>query len=90
MDPISFALSVLTAYKEVYLTARFVYTTILSTKEYREEQEDLLKDFYDEVLYLQSFGRIFAQRNGRVVQDPGLDAVSLEEFNNRPMTADEH
>lgn len=75
MDPISFALSVVTAYKEVYLVARFVYTTIRSTKEHQEEVRDLLSKYYREFLFLRTFGRIFVQRKGRVVQDPDLDAV---------------
>lgn len=71
-------LACFTAFKEVYLLGKFVHKTIQSAQNSVRERDDLCKEFRHEMLWLQSFGRVYIQNNG-VMDDQGLDAAWLRD-----------
>lgn len=75
MEPVGLSLSVLTAFKKVYLLSKFIYNTLASVNNYKLEQQDLQFSFYHEFEYTRSFGRLFLQRQVQA-KDVDLNAVS--------------
>ncbi|KAL8818475.1 MAG: hypothetical protein Q9191_007935 [Dirinaria sp. TL-2023a] len=74
-DPISaigLAATVCTTFREVYVIGRFIYNTIEHVKKGDTEREDLQVEFMNEMLYLESFGRIYLSKGG-IMSDEGLD-----------------
>lgn len=76
MEPISTVVTVVEAFKEVYLLARFVYKTAQSASHFKEEEKSLLKGFEDELLHLRSFWVIFTRADGKLIEDDPLNEVS--------------
>ena len=77
-DPLSvagLALAVVTTFKEVYVTARSIYRMIESARNMGSEREDLQVEFRGEILYLESFGKLYLSKNG-LMNDVELDKVS--------------
>lgn len=74
-DPLSLTLSLLTAFKEVYLISRCIYRACETAKASDEERTRLRKDIRFELLYLQSFGRYYLKNDG-AANSTKLDAVS--------------
>ena len=77
MDPVS-AIGLVTAvsstFREVYVIGRFIYNTIDHVKKSDIEREDLQVEFMNEMLYLESFGRIYLSKDG-LMCDAELDQV---------------
>ncbi len=66
-DPISVAgisLAMVTILEDVYLVARFIYRSIDSAKHSEVEREELREEFEYEVLFLESFGRLYFSKGG--------------------------
>jgi hypothetical protein len=75
MDVAGLSLAVLTAYKEVYLIAKFIYSTAASARNSESERRDLSVEFKYELLFLQSLGVVFFRGEG-IMFDADLDQVS--------------
>ena len=90
MDPvtaISLAATVASTFREVYVVARFIYRTIDHVKKSESEQEDLQVEFMSEILYLDSFGRLYLTSGG-IMGDAELDKVNRFHFSWRRLLAD--
>lgn len=90
MDPvtaISLAATVASTFREVYVVARFIYRTIDHVKKSESEQEDLQVEFMSEILYLDSFGRLYLTSGG-IMGDAELDKVNRFPFSWRRLLAD--
>ena len=77
VDPISavsLAATVCSTFREVYVIGRFIYNTIEHVKKSDTEREDLQVEFMNEMLYLESFGRIYLSKSG-IMSDEELDKV---------------
>ncbi|CAD6585368.1 MAG: hypothetical protein ASARMPREDX12_001977 [Alectoria sarmentosa] len=82
MDPvtaISLAATVASTFREVYVVARFIYRTIDHVKKSESEQEDLQVEFMSEILYLDSFGRLYLTSGG-IMGDAELDKRWLKQI----------
>lgn len=80
MEPVSTVVTVVEAFKEVYLLARFVYKTAQSASHFKEEERSLLEEFEGELLHLRSFWVIFTRADGKLIEDNILNQVSLDQF----------
>ena len=75
MDPASLSLGVLTAFKEVYLVAKFVYKTAASAKHHSSEQRTTLAEFHYEFLYIHSFRQVLLLHKSKIVNEDQLNKV---------------
>ena len=81
MDPVSaigLATTVVTTFREVYVIGRFIYNTIDHVKKAQSEREDLQVEFMNEILYLESFGRLYLSKGG-IMGDAELDKVRINQ-----------
>lgn len=69
-------MTVVGAFKEVYLLAKFVYKTIHSAAHYQEEEKSLVREFKIELLHLRSFWIVFTKADGKLIEDDPLNEVS--------------
>lgn len=76
MEPVSTVLTVVEAFKEVYLLAKFVYKTAQSASHFKEEEKALFDEFEGELLSLESFWAIFVKADGSLIEDDVLNPVS--------------
>ncbi|KAH6894462.1 hypothetical protein B0T10DRAFT_545974 [Thelonectria olida] len=73
MEPISLAIAIVTASRDVYSTVKFIQKVTRSTKHIRSEQSDLSTQFDLQILRLNEFSRILGAENGE-----GLDLNYLK------------
>lgn len=93
MDPLSLTLSLITAFKEVYLVSKFIYHTMASARHSDTERESLRKEFRFEFLFVQSFGQYFLKGKGLVNnadQDPSWMEVICDIFERLRMVCSDY
>lgn len=73
VDPIS-VIALISTFREVYVIGRFIYHTIDHVRKSDAEREELQVEFMNEMLYLESFGRIYLCKGG-LMCDRELDQV---------------
>ncbi|KAF2186037.1 hypothetical protein K469DRAFT_631435 [Zopfia rhizophila CBS 207.26] len=75
MEPVSLSFAVVAAFKDAYLTAKFIRNTAHSIKHFRGEQSSLVTRLNVQILRLKNFSRIFCGVNGNDVDMSLLETV---------------
>ena len=75
MEPASLAFGVFAAFKDIYLTAKFIQKTAHTIKHFRSEQSGLIAHFNVQTIRLKNFSRLFRGEDGNVVDTRLLQTV---------------
>jgi hypothetical protein len=78
MEPASLALSVIAAFKDVYLTAKFIRNAARSIKDFRSEKGTLFVQYRVQIVRLKVFWQMLTGNGGNQMNDHGLDAMPKE------------
>ena len=73
MEPVSLSFAVVAAFKDAYLTAKFIRNTAHTIKNFRGEQSSLVAHLNVQIIRLKNFSRLF-----RGVNDNEVDMSLLE------------
>jgi hypothetical protein len=80
MDGVSASLTVISAFKEVYLLSRFVWKVASTAANGNPERKTLAAEFKIEVAHLKLFWWVFIKTDGHLVDDEHLNEVGIEEL----------
>ena len=75
MEPAGIAFGVFAAFKDIYLTAKFIKKTAYTIKNFRSEHSELITHFDVQTIRLKNFSRLFRGEDGNVVDTRLLKAV---------------
>ncbi|KAI8652494.1 hypothetical protein NCS57_01313500 [Fusarium keratoplasticum] len=81
MDPASLAFGVIAIFKDTYLTAKFIETTIKTIKIYHDEQSRMVMHFTVQIYRLKNLSRLFRAADGNSVDMTLLETVPDEYLN---------
>ncbi|KAI8161498.1 hypothetical protein K4K49_001745 [Colletotrichum sp. SAR 10_70] len=78
MEPVGLAVGVVSAFKEAYLTIKFIRKTIQSIKGHEKEQSKLLLRYNAQIFRLKGLSRLFCADDGNLVDMNLLETVPDE------------